>query len=110
MNQIAISIYLLALLLSLALTILFLLGKGAALIAGYNTLSPEEKARYDEPALCKFMGKITLGVSFSIVLWLLGEWLGLRDIFLPIGFALITLLCFFTVIYTNTGNRFRRDD
>ena len=38
------------------LGILFSRGKGAFLIAGYNTASAAERARYDEKALCRFMG------------------------------------------------------
>lgn len=35
---------------------LFRAGKGAFLIAGYNTMSPAEKAEYDEKKLCRLMG------------------------------------------------------
>ncbi len=38
------------------LGVLFSKGKGAFLIAGYNTMSKEKKARYDKNALCRFMG------------------------------------------------------
>lgn len=40
----------------LILTITLLAGKGSFLIAGYNTASPKEKARYDEKKLCRVMG------------------------------------------------------
>lgn len=39
-----------------ALSLLLLSGKGAWLIAGYNTSSPEEKAKYDEKRLCRVSG------------------------------------------------------
>ena len=32
-------------------------GKGAFLIAGYNTMPDSEKAKYNEIALCKFIGE-----------------------------------------------------
>ena len=35
----------------------FMSGKGAWLIAGYNTSSAYEKSETDEKALCRFMGK-----------------------------------------------------
>ena len=38
------------------LSLLLLSGKGAWLIAGYNTSSPEEKAKYDEKRLCRVSG------------------------------------------------------
>lgn len=40
----------------LIMTILLLSGKGAFLIAGYNTSSPTEKLKYDEKKLCLVMG------------------------------------------------------
>lgn len=40
----------------LVLTIILLSGKGGFLIAGYNTASKEEKAKYNEKKLCRVMG------------------------------------------------------
>ena len=39
----------------LTLGVIFALGKGAFLIAGYNVMSKEEKARYDEKKMLKNM-------------------------------------------------------
>ena len=47
----------------LVLGLTFSRGKGAFLIAGYNTASKAEKARYDEKALCRFMGKIMFALA-----------------------------------------------
>ncbi|WP_421616750.1 DUF3784 domain-containing protein [Brevibacillus sp. TJ4] len=49
----------------LILAIFLSKGKGASLLAGYNTMSDNKKAEYDEVALCKFMGKIMYGISFA---------------------------------------------
>lgn len=81
-------------------------GKGAFLIAGYNTMPKEEKAKYDEVALCKFMGKILYGISFSLVLLSLSEWLAIPAL-LWVGIALMIGLIVFTLVYSNTGNKFR---
>ena len=45
------------------LGVLFSKGKGAFLIAGYNTMSKEKKARYDKNALCRFMGKFMFALA-----------------------------------------------
>lgn len=45
---------------------LFRAGKGAFLIAGYNTMSPAERAQYDEKKLCKAMGNFMLVLA---LLW-----------------------------------------
>ena len=82
-------------------------GKGAFLIAGYNTMPKEEKAKYDEVALCKFMGKVLYGICFSLVLLSLSEWLEIPAL-LWMGIALMIGLIVFTLVYSNTGNRFRQ--
>ncbi|WP_392455304.1 DUF3784 domain-containing protein [Chryseomicrobium aureum] len=82
-------------------------GKGAFLIAGYNTMPKEEKANYDELALCKFMSKILYGISFSLVLLSLSEWLEM-PLLIWVGIALMIGLIVFTLVYSNTGNRFRQ--
>ncbi|MDQ0157464.1 DUF3784 domain-containing protein [Robertmurraya andreesenii] len=83
-------------------------GKGAFLIAGYNTKSDSEKAKYDEVALCKFMGKIMYGICFSLFLWSLSEMLEKQFIFI-IGLILFLSLVIFALVYVNTRNRFKKD-
>ncbi|VEF49887.1 Domain of uncharacterised function (DUF3784) [Bacillus freudenreichii] len=82
-------------------------GKGAFLIAGYNTMSDREKAQYDEAALCKFMSKIMYGISLSILLWALSELLDNQALFV-IGLIFFIVVILFAVVYSNTGNRFKR--
>lgn len=89
------------------LAILFFLGKGANLIAGYNTSSPQEKSKYDEKALCRFMGKLMLSLAGCFLLC------GVAELFqtmalLWLGMALFLLLTVAGAIYANTGNRFRK--
>lgn len=84
-------------------------GKGASILAGYNTMPDSEKAHYDEVALCKFMGKIMYGISFSIVLFALSELLENQVIFI-IGLILLLSLIIFAMVYSNTRNRFKKKD
>jgi len=44
----------------IAMGIVLLTGRGAFLVAGYNTASKAEKAKYDEKKLCRNVGKIVL--------------------------------------------------
>lgn len=50
------------------MSVILLSGKGAFLIAGYNTKSKEEKEQYDEKKLCRAMGVtlflITIATAF----------------------------------------------
>lgn len=94
-------------LLFVALGIFLSSGRGAFLIAGYNTKPPEERAQYDTAALSRFMGKMMFGFAFSVLLWVLSdvfesEWL------LAVGVILFMAILIFLTIYINTGNRFKK--
>lgn len=56
------------------MTILFLFGRGSWLIAGYNTMSAEEKSKYNEKKMCRGMG---------------------------VGFGFLTVLVFVSVLFAN---------
>lgn len=92
-------------LLFLTMGLVLLQGKGAILIAGYNTLSAEEKAKYDEAALCKATGKLMLGITFSMVLIFAGEFFQ-QDSLLIAGIILMIGIVMGGVIHMNTGNRY----
>ena len=89
------------------LGIVFLRGKGAFLIAGYNTSSPEAKSKIDEKALCKFVGKLMLVLAAC---WLLIALSSLPNLLflLWIGLGLFFAITIAFVIYANTGNRFKK--
>ncbi|MEI4460857.1 DUF3784 domain-containing protein [Exiguobacterium indicum] len=82
-------------------------GKGASLLAGYNTMSESKKETYDEVALCKFMGKIMYGISFSLLLIAFSEISGYSFLFV-VGFVLLVFFIIFAGVYTNTKNRFKK--
>ena len=91
----------------LVLGLIFSRGKGAILIAGYNTASKAEKARYDEKALCRFMGKIMFALAgcqgiMALGILVVGMWL------FWVGIAAFLAVAFGTVIYANTRNRFQK--
>ena len=52
------------------MSIVLLTGRGAGLIAGYNTASKEEKAKYNEKKLCRVMG---IGMTIITLLILIAE-------------------------------------
>ena len=66
---------------------LFLLaGKGAFLIAGYNTASAAEKAAYNEKRLCRITGAGTLVIGIPLLIMaFLGE-------NISSGFIIVTLV------------------
>jgi|SRR5690625_3661833 len=106
-NVVTIVIYVFTIVLMISLGIMFYLGTGSSLIAGFNTLSEEEKEKYDVVALCKFMGKMMFVLTSSVVLWLISEVYEMNWLFY-IGLALFIGLIIFLLIYVITGNRFKK--
>ena len=90
------------------LATLLLNGKGAFLIAGYNTASKEEKSKYDEKALCRFVGWLLIVISFCMLLFPAGYYFEMAWL-AYCGIAIIMLGSFGAVIYANTGNHFRKN-
>jgi len=88
------------------MAIFLLNGKGSFLIAGFNTMSAEQKAAYDKKALCKAVGLLLLILTVLMLLWPLSIELGIIWIFW-LSFALFMIVTFGFVIYANTGNRFK---
>ena len=82
-------------------------GKGAFLIAGYNTASPEEKATYNEKALCRATGVLVLVIVGSVEVLMLGAILNMTAL-MWCGGILIAVSTVFGVIYINTSKRFKR--
>jgi len=82
-------------------------GKGAFLIAGYNTMEGQVKDQYDSVALCKFMGKMMFGLCFSMCFWVLGDLLKNNWLF-NIGLVLFIGIVVFMLVYVNTKDRFKK--
>lgn len=100
-------VYLIIMLPFLIFAIVLSQGKGTFLIAGFNTMSQEEKEEYNEIALAKFMGKMMYGYCFCVLLWVLNELFHTQWLF-SVGLVLFIVLTIFLMIYMNTGNRFKR--
>lgn len=101
-------VYVVILIPMLVFAIVLSRGKGASLLAGYNTMSESKKESYDEVALCKFMGKIMYGISFSLLLIAFSEISGYSFLFI-VGFVLLVFFIIFAGVYTNTKDRFKKE-
>ena len=93
-----------AIVLFLALGTLFALGKGAFLIAGYNVMSREEKARYDEKKLLKNMSRMMFSLAGCMAAGLAGKLTG-AEWLEAIGFLLTIPCVVFFIIRINAGLR-----
>lgn len=93
-----------------AITALLLSGRGANLIAGFNTMSGDEKEQFDKPALCKFTGKVLIPIEAAIFICVIAGMLGAPW---SAGFGIAVSICLIPyvismAVYANTGNRFRK--
>ena len=87
--------------------IVMLNGRGASLIAGYNTMSKAKKEKYDEAALCKFVGKIM--IALGLLTFLLGiEPLATSPVFFVAWMIVFLAITVFAIVYANTKNRFKK--
>ena len=82
-------------------TSILLSGHGANLIAGYNTLSCEEKEKYNEQKLCRVVGFGLLIVTILILV------MGIGEVILPAWFSYVSLGiiiadCAIMIILSNT--------
>ncbi len=89
------------------LGILFASGKGANLIAGYNTASREEKAKTDEKKLLKAMSVFMFVLAGCFLVSALSQVLHIRSL-IWIGQALFAAALITGLIYLNTGDRFKK--
>ena len=89
------------------LGILFASGKGANLIAGYNTASREEKAKTDEKKLLKAMSVFMFVLAGCTLVSALSQVFHVRSL-IWIGQALFAAALITGLICLNTGDRFRK--
>ena len=90
-----------------ALGILFASGRGADLIAGYNTASREKKAKTDEKKLLKAMSVFMFVLAGCALVSALSQALHIRSL-IWIGQALFAVALIAGLVYLNTGDRFKK--
>ncbi len=83
------------------------LGHGADLIAGYNTASPEEKAKWDEKALCRGVGALVLLILACIAVTAAGGVFE-KPLLLWLGLGSTAAVTAGGLVYLNKSKRFKR--
>ena len=91
----------------IVLGIVFASGKGADLIAGYNTASPEEKAKIDEKKLLKAMSVFMFVLAGCFIVSASSEIFHLK-LLIWIGQALFVVALIAGIIYMNKKDRFKK--
>ena len=100
MNGPDIIMYIVAVFLAI-ISIVFLTGNGAGLIAGYNTASSYEKSKYDEKKMCRVMGA---GMSvITVLLFVMAIWSEvLPAVFAYIFIGVVIADCVVMIVLLNT--------
>lgn len=83
----------------LIISIVLLQGKGGFMIAGFNMLSKEKKGKVDMVKLCKFMGKVSLGISCScalILIYIITE----IEVFCVIGLVVLAISAVIALVWS----------
>jgi uncharacterized membrane protein len=93
----------------MAIAAVLLSGRGGWLIAGYNTMSAEEKARYDEKGLSRAVGGMMLVVGILIAVSFIAKQNEMDWLF-TLSIVLYVVVLLAGVIWINTGERYRRHD
>ena len=91
----------------IALGVIFLFGKGAFLISGYNTSSKAEKEKLDEKKLCRFMAKFMFALSACWLVMIIGFAIGIKPVAWW-GMLLFLAAAIAGFILANTGSRFKK--
>ena len=91
------------------LGVVFATGKGADLVAGYNTMPKEEKEKIDKKALCKYMTALMFILAacwaiFAVGMEISKMWL----VWCGSGLFLVAIIVFLVLL--NTGNRLEKKD
>src|SRR5690625_364781 len=81
-------------------------GRGLSLVARYNTMYEEEKAKINESELLKAMGNMSFGLAFSLMFWVASSLYSRNDLFI-VGLVLFLVILFGTIIYVNTSAKFK---
>ena len=89
------------------LGVAFAKGKGIDLVAGYNTMSQEEKEKIDKKALCKHMARLMFLLAACWCVLSVGIEVERMWLFW-VGFGLFIAVTFSYLIYMNTGNRLKK--
>ncbi|NDW09468.1 DUF3784 domain-containing protein [Dysgonomonas sp. 520] len=90
-------VYIVLFVVLLAITIVFYLNKGESLVAGYNTMKDEEKEKYDKEKIFRFMRRVMLAYTISILCLILKETLKIKGLEV-LGFSILTIASIYLII------------
>ena len=83
--------------------------KAGYLVAGYNTMPKEEKAKYDEEALTRFVGNLLMIAAATVLVPLVVvPFLDNPDRLIMATWVMFAAAILGGLVYANTGKRFMK--
>lgn len=83
----------------------------SGLIAGYNTASPEKKAKVNEKALTRFVGMMLIVSGAVLIVGGVFAWLNVAPlIIMPASWVLFFIVMVFGLIYVNVSVKFKNQN
>lgn len=84
------------------LTIILLSGRGSFLVAGYNTLSKDEKEKFDKKALSRQAGWVLLLIDIPVIILTILDYSGkMRDLYAIIAGVYIILVVVICILISS---------
>ena len=90
-----------------ALAVVMFCGRGASLVAGYNTASPAKRAQIDEKKMLRYVGVILLAVAAGLVTAGVGALIE-SHVLHYVGIGLLVAAPVVGVIVMNTGDHCKK--
>ena len=89
--------------------LIILTGKTNFLIAGLNTMSEQERAKYNESAISKFVGWMLIAASAVLLVACIPIYFGIcPNIMIIASYGIFMVMVIGGVIYANVSPRFKR--
>ena len=82
-------------------------GRGSDMIAGFNTATPEERAKWDEKALCRGVGILLFVIVGCCILTSVGSVLDMPALIWG-GLILCAVVAAGGMVYINKSKRFKK--
>lgn len=94
----------------LVIGVVLLCGKGSGMLAGYNTMAQEEKAKYNEKALCKITGwfMVSYATIFFVLFMTATCFVQYESVTTPICITVLLALPIGLVFYVNKSKRLKK--
>ncbi len=84
-------------------------GRGASLISGFNTLPRQEQQKWNQVAMCRFVGILLLAFMLLLTISIGSLFLWGSFVLFVIGMVVASAEILFGLLYLNKSSRFKNE-